>query len=142
MSSLLATLSLFGSSFLSATLLPGNSEILLVALLANSTVSPMVLVLAATFGNVLGGLTNVIIGRLLPALKPQRGLAIALGWLNRFGPVALLLSWLPVVGDLLCLLAGWLRMPWGAVILFMFIGKALRYIILTLITLQGIAWWQ
>lgn len=142
MSSLLATLSLFGSSFLSATLLPGNSEILLVALLANSTVSPAVLVLAATLGNVLGGLTNVMIGRLLPALKPQRGLAMTLGWLSCLGPAALLLSWLPVVGDLLCLLAGWLRMRWGAVILFMFIGKALRYIILTLITLQGLAWWQ
>lgn len=142
MSSLLAALSLFGSSFLSATLLPGNSEIVLVALLANSAVSPAVLVLAATLGNVLGGLTNVMIGRLLPALKPQRGLSIALGWLTRFGPAALLLSWLPVVGDLLCLLAGWLRMPWGAVILFMFIGKTVRYIILALITLQGLAWWQ
>lgn len=101
MSSTLAVISLFGSSFLSATLLPGNSEIVLVALLTQSRVSPELLVLAATLGNTLGGLTNVIIGRLLPALKPQRGLATALGWLQRFGPAALLLSWVPVVGDLL-----------------------------------------
>ncbi|ERH69518.1 YqaA family protein [Serratia marcescens] len=100
------------------------------------------LVLAATLGNTLGGLTNVIIGRLLPALKPQRGLATALGWLQRFGPAALLLSWVPVVGDLLCVLAGWLRMPWGSVALFLCIGKALRYIVLAMITVQGIAWWQ
>ncbi|OMQ22219.1 YqaA family protein [Serratia oryzae] len=142
MSSTLAIMSLFGSSFLSATLLPGNSEILLVALLTNSSVSPSLLVLVATLGNTLGGLTNVIIGRLLPALKSQRGLETALGWLKRFGPAALLLSWMPVVGDLLCVLAGWLRMPWGSVTLFLCVGKALRYIILTMITLQGIAWWH
>lgn len=142
MSSTLATLSLFGSSFLSATLLPGNSEIVLVALLTSSTTSPTLLVLAATLGNTLGGLSNVIIGRLLPVLKSQRGTEMSLAWLKRFGPAALLLSWLPVVGDLLCLLAGWLRMPWGLVTLFMCVGKALRYIILTMITLQGISWWQ
>ncbi|MFC0228554.1 YqaA family protein [Serratia aquatilis] len=142
MSSTLAVMSLFGSSFLSATLLPGNSEIVLVALLTNSSVSPGFLVLAATLGNTLGGLTNVIIGRLLPAMKPQRGLETALGWLNRYGPAALLLSWVPVVGDLLCVLAGWLRMPWAPVTLFLCVGKALRYIILTMITLQGLAWWQ
>lgn len=142
MSSTLALFSLFGSSFLSATLLPGNSEIVLVALLSSSSISPELLVLAATLGNTLGGLTNVIIGRLLPAMKPQRGLAMAQGWLQRYGPAALLLSWLPVVGDLLCVLAGWLRMPWGPVALFLCIGKALRYVILTMLTLQGIAWWH
>jgi membrane protein YqaA with SNARE-associated domain len=130
-------MSLFASSFLSATLLPGNSEIVLVALLTNSLISPEILVLAATLGNVLGGLTNVIIGRLLPVLKPQRGLELALGWMKRFGPAALLLSWVPVVGDLLCVLAGWLRMPWGSVLLFLSLGKAMRYIILTMVTLQG-----
>ncbi|HAU95390.1 MAG TPA: DedA family protein [Serratia marcescens] len=142
MSSTLTLFSLFGSSFLSATLLPGNSEILLVALLTKSRVAPEWLVLAAALGNTLGGLTNVIIGRLLPALKPQRGLETALRWLQRFGPAVLLLSWLPVVGDLLCVLAGWLRMPWGSVVLFLAIGKALRYVILTMITLQGISWWH
>jgi len=141
-SSTLTLLSLFGSSFLSATLLPGNSEIYLVALLSNGRISPELLVLAATLGNTLGGVTNVIIGRLLRAMKPQRGLATAQRWLQRFGPAALLLSWMPVVGDLLCVLAGWLRMPWGPVVLFLCIGKALRYIVLTMITLQGIAWWH
>ncbi|ATA19306.1 membrane protein YqaA with SNARE-associated domain [Gibbsiella quercinecans] len=142
MSSTLALVSLFGSSFLSATLLPGNSEIVLVALLANGVTQPEWLVLAATLGNTLGGLTNVIIGRLLPTLKAQPGLGMAQYWLQRFGPVALLLSWMPVVGDVLCVLAGWLRMPWGPVALFLCIGKALRYIVLAVITLQGIAWWH
>lgn len=142
MSSTLAAASLFGSSFLSATLLPGNSEILLLTLLTVSSAPAMVLVLSATAGNTLGGLTNVVIGRLLPELKPQRGMSTALGWLQRFGPVVLLLSWLPIVGDLMCVLAGWLRMSWGLVIFFLCLGKALRYIALTIITLKGIAWWQ
>jgi len=142
LSSTLALASLFGSSFLSATLLPGNSEILLVALLSAGSASPVLLVLAASFGNTLGGITNIIIGRLLPRLKPQRGLATATSWLNRFGPAALLLSWLPVVGDILCVLAGWLRMPWGPVVFFLCIGKTIRYAILTAITLQGISWWS
>lgn len=142
MSSSLALLSLFSSSFLSATLLPGNSEILLVGLLSAGSASPALLVLAASFGNTLGGITNIIIGRLLPKLKPQRGLDTALGWLNRFGPAALLLSWLPVVGDVLCVLAGWLRMPWGPLVFFLLVGKTVRYVVLTAITLQGIAWWN
>ena len=142
MSSTLALISLFSSSFLSATLLPGNSEILLVGLLTAGSASPLLLVVAASFGNTLGGITNIIIGRLLPKLKPERGLDTALGWLNRFGPAALLLSWLPVVGDILCVLAGWLRMPWGPVVFFLFIGKTVRYVVLTLITLQGLSWWN
>ncbi|MES4611645.1 MAG: YqaA family protein [Ewingella sp.] len=142
MSSTLALISLFSSSFLSATLLPGNSEILLVGLLTAGSASPLLLVLAASFGNTLGGITNIIIGRLLPKLKPQRGLDTALGWLNRFGPAALLLSWLPVVGDVLCVLAGWLRMPWGPVVFFLLIGKTVRYVVLTAITLQGLSWWN
>lgn len=142
MSSTLALISLFSSSFLSATLLPGNSEILLVGLLTAGSASPLLLVLAASFGNTLGGITNIIIGRLLPKLKPQRGLDTALGWMNRFGPAALLLSWLPVVGDVLCVLAGWLRMPWGPVVFFLLIGKTVRYVVLTAITLQGLSWWN
>lgn len=142
MSSTLALISLFSGSFLSATLLPGNSEILLVGLLTAGSASPLLLVLAASFGNTLGGITNIIIGRLLPKLKPQRGLDTALVWLNRFGPAALLLSWLPVVGDVLCVLAGWLRMPWGPVVFFLLIGKTVRYVVLTAITLQGLSWWN
>ncbi|MGY2798798.1 membrane protein YqaA with SNARE-associated domain [Ewingella americana] len=142
MSSTLALISLFSSSFLSATLLPGNSEILLVGLLTAGSASPLLLVVAASFGNTLGGITNIIIGRLLPKLKPQRGLDTALGWLNRFGPAALLLSWLPVVGDVLCVLAGWLRMPWGPVVFFLLVGKIVRYVVLTAITLQGLSWWN
>lgn len=106
-------LTLFGSSFLSATLLPGNSEIVFITLLSTVDTPPELLLLAAVVGNTLGGLVNVVIGRLVPVLKHHPRLALATTWLQRYGSPVLLLSWLPVVGDLLCLLAGWLRLPGG-----------------------------
>ncbi|ELY4156554.1 DedA family protein [Cronobacter turicensis] len=142
MSDALSLLSLFTSSFLSATLLPGSSEAVLVALLLSVKTAPWLLVLTATIGNSLGGLTNVILGRLFPLHESSRWQERAQGWLQRFGAPALLLSWLPLVGDLLCLLAGWLRLPWGPVIFFLCLGKALRYIIIAAATLQGMTWWH
>jgi len=113
----LSLFSLFSSSFLSATLLPGSSEAVLIALLLAGKGEPWVLVLIATIGNSLGGLTNVILGRFFPLRETSRWQEKAVYWLQRFGPVALLLSWMPVIGDLLCLLAGWLRLSWGPVVL-------------------------
>ncbi|ECC8612121.1 DedA family protein [Salmonella enterica] len=106
MSDGLSLLSLFASSFLSATLLPGNSEVVLVAMLVSGVSHPWVLVLTATMGNSLGGVTNVILGRFFPLRKTSRWQEKATGWLKRYGAATLLLSWMPVIGDLLCLLAG------------------------------------
>ncbi|CBA33193.1 Inner membrane protein yqaA [Cronobacter turicensis z3032] len=122
--------------------MPGSSEAVLVALLVSVKTAPWLLVLTATIGNSLGGLTNVILGRLFPLRESSRWQERAQGWLQRFGAPALLLSWLPLVGDLLCLLAGWLRLPWGPVIFFLCLGKALRYIIIAAATLQGMTWWH
>lgn len=113
MSDALSLISLFASSFLSATLLPGNSEVVLVAMLLTGASQPWALVLIATIGNSLGGVTNVILGRLFPLRKTSRWQEKATGWLKRYGAVTLLLSWAPVIGDLLCLLAGWMRISWG-----------------------------
>ncbi|EAW4990675.1 DedA family protein [Salmonella enterica subsp. enterica] len=118
MSDGLSLLSLFASSFLSATLLPGNSEVVLVAMLVSGVSHPWVLVLTATMGNSLGGVTNVILGRFFPLRKTSRWQEKATGWLKRYGAATLLLSWMPVIGDLLCLLAGWMRIPWGQTIFF------------------------
>lgn len=134
--------SMFASSFLSATLLPGNSEALLVGLLLAGKGSATGLVVMAALGNTLGGLTNIVIGRLLPQKQQGRCHATALAWLRRLGPVALLFSWLPVVGDLLCVLAGWLRFAWLPVVTFLAIGKTLRYVVLAAATLQGMEWWH
>ncbi|EMY5281874.1 DedA family protein [Salmonella enterica] len=118
MSDGLSLLSLFASSFLSATLLSGNSEVVLVAMLVSGVSHPWVLVLTATMGNSLGGVTNVILGRFFPLRKTSRWQEKATGWLKRYGAATLLLSWMPVIGDLLCLLAGWMRIPWGRTIFF------------------------
>jgi len=138
----LPLLSLFASSFLSATILPGNSEVVLVAMLLTKVSQPWWLVVIATMGNSLGGLTNVILGRFFPQRKASRWQERATGWLKRYGAAALLLSWMPVIGDLLCILAGWLRLSWGPVLFFLCLGKALRYVALALVTLQGMTWWH
>ncbi|HFF1821831.1 TPA: YqaA family protein [Raoultella ornithinolytica] len=142
MSDALSLISLFASSFLSATLLPGNSEVVLVAMLLTGASQQWALVLIATIGNSLGGVTNVILGRLFPLRKTSRWQEKATGWLKRYGAVTLLLSWAPVIGDLLCLLAGWMRISWGPVLFFLCLGKALRYIVIAVVTLQGMTWWH
>ena len=142
MSDALSLASLFASSFLSSTLLPGNSEVVLVAMLLSGGSQPWLLVLIATMGNSLGGLTNVILGRFFPLREKSRWQEKAVGWLKRYGAATLLLSWMPVIGDLLCLLAGWMRISWGPVLFFLCLGKALRYVLLAWVTLQGMTWWH
>ncbi|MEG6463439.1 DedA family protein [Enterobacter hormaechei] len=142
MSDALSLASLFASSFLSSTLLPGNSEVVLVAMLLSGVSQPWLLVLIATMGNSLGGLTNVILGRFFPLREKSRWQEKAVGWLKRYGAATLLLSWMPVIGDLLCLLAGWMRISWGPVLFFLYLGKALRYVLLAWVTLQGMTWWH
>ena len=134
--------SLFGSSFLSATLLPGSSEAVLVALLIAQKGSVYGLLLAASVGNTLGGLTNILLGRLMPLKGQGRWHDTAMTWLHRLGPAALIFSWLPVLGDLLCVLAGWLRFAWLPSVLFLAIGKTLRYIVIATATLQTMQWWH
>ena len=142
MSDVLTYASMFGSSFLSATLLPGSSEALLIALLIAKKTSVYGLLLAASLGNTLGGLTNILIGRLLPLKRQGRWHDTAMTWLHRLGPAALLFSWLPVIGDLFCVLAGWLRFAWLPAMLFLAVGKTLRYIVIATATLQGMQWWH
>ena len=142
MSDALSLASLFASSFLSATLLPGSSEVVLVAMLLSGVSQPWLLVVIATMGNSLGGLTNVILGRFFPLREKSRWQEKAVGWLKRYGAATLLLSWMPVIGDLLCLLAGWMRISWGPVLFFLCLGKALRYVLVAWVTLQGMTWWH
>ncbi len=119
--------SLFAAAFLSATVLPGNSEIVLVAVLKAFPERAAAAIALATLGNTLGGMTTYLLGRLLP----QRRLPAprALARVRRYGAAALLLSWLPLAGDALCAAAGWLRIPWLAAAAAMLAGKAARYLV-------------
>jgi len=122
---------LFLASFLAATLLPGGSEVVLVALLmAHPEQTPAALLLA-TLGNTLGGMTTYALGRLLPQhITPQKS-ALA----QRWGAPVLLLAWAPLVGDALCAAAGWLRLAWLPCLLWMAVGKGTRYLFLAWLTL-------
>ncbi|MBM0911867.1 YqaA family protein, partial [Escherichia coli] len=127
--------------FLRSTLLTGNYEVVLVAMLLFGVSHPWVLVLTATIGNSLGGLTNVILGRFFLLRKTSRWEEKATGWLNRCGAVTLLLSWMPVVGDLLCLLAGCMRISWCSVIFVLCLGRVFRYVGVAAATVQGMMRW-
>lgn len=120
---LLGLAALFLASFLSATVLPGGSEAVLIAAAYTWPDALASALILATLGNTLGGMTSYAMGRMLktPAL-PARA-----AWLQRFGSPALVLSWVPVVGDALCVAAGWLRLDWRAAALWMLVGKAARY---------------
>lgn len=119
---------LFGIAFLSATLLPGGSEIAFVALAVKGDIGLELLVLAATLGNSLGGMSSWLIGRLLAPGQPcSANVERALGRIRRFGAPLLLAGWVPFVGDPLCLAAGWTRIAWVPALTYITLGKALRY---------------
>lgn len=130
---------LFLASFLAATLLPGGSEMALVALLVAHPEQMPAALLLATLGNTLGGLTTYGMGRLIPYKVGAGGTAKFSErhavTLRRWGPAALLLSWAPLVGDALCAAAGWLRLPLLPCVLWMAAGKAARYGLIALLTL-------
>jgi membrane protein YqaA with SNARE-associated domain len=123
---------LFAASFLAATLLPGGSEIVLAGVIMRDATLFWPALGVATVGNTLGGMSSYLLGRLLPRLKPGRQFDTAMDWLHRRGSPALLLSWVPIIGDALCVAAGWLRLRWLTVLFFMILGKFARYYILGL----------
>ncbi len=125
----------FVVAFVSATLLPMGSEPAVFALVKLNPELFWPAVLVATAGNTLGGAVSYWMGLgAHAALDKARGHAThvhALDWLQRFGPKACLLSWLPAVGDPLCAVAGWLKMPFWPCVAYMAVGKLLRYITMT-----------
>lgn len=118
---------LFVSGFLSSTLLPGGSEVSLWVMLGNQDYSVVLLLFVATSGNTLGGMVNYAVGYLFPHTYSSAHSSRAWRWVHRYGVWSLLLSWLPIIGDPLCLIAGWLRLPWLYCFMAIAVGKAIRY---------------
>jgi membrane protein YqaA with SNARE-associated domain len=118
---------LFLTSYLSATLLPGGSEAVLLAVVGVHPADAMPALGLATLGNTLGGMTTYALSRLLPARAMERLSPQRLEWVRRWGSLSLLLAWTPLVGDLLCAAAGWLRLPSVPCALWMALGKGARY---------------
>lgn len=114
---------LFLASLLGATLLPGGSEIVLVGVLKFHPELFWPAILLGTLGNTLGGMITFAMGWMLPATQQLKHVEK----MRRYGTPALLLAWTPLLGDALCLAAGWLRLNIGYALLFMAVGKLARY---------------
>lgn len=131
---------IFVIAFVSATLLPMGSEPAVFGLIKLRPDLFWAVIGVATLGNTLGGAVTWWMGRGAwlasdrwreHAHKSPRNETTALRWLRRHGAKACLLSWLPVVGDPLCAVAGWLRLPFWPCVFFMAVGKGARYLTVT-----------
>lgn len=134
---------LFLAAFIAATIVPAQSEAVLVGLLLTDSYPPATLILVATVGNVLGSTANWVLGRCVerfrdrawfPA-KPET-LQRAQAWYQRYGKWSLLLSWAPIIGDPLTIVAGILREPLGIFLVLVTLAKLGRYLVLAGITLN------
>jgi len=120
-------LGLAAACFLAATLVPLPSEGALLAYLHLRPDHAALAVAVATAANTAGGMTSYLVGRLIPQKRlDSRGL----GWVRRYGAPATFLAFLPIVGDALCVAAGWLRVPWLGALVFMAIGRLARYLLI------------
>ncbi|WP_434456748.1 DedA family protein [Stutzerimonas urumqiensis] len=139
-------LTLLLSAFLAATLLPAQSEAVLTALLLGERHPVWLLLLVATVGNTLGALVNWAIGRGIERFRgrrwfpvSERNLGRAQRLYGRFGRWSLLLSWAPVFGDALTLVAGVMREPWWRFLLLVTLAKGGRYLVVAGLVLGWMA---
>lgn len=122
--------SVFLISLVSATLLPMGSEPAVFGVIKAGS-SFWTVIVVATIGNTLGGLINYWLGYGAKQAFAKERESRWFGWLQRFGAKTMLLTWLPVIGDPLCTLAGWLKLSFWPCVAYMAIGKFLRYVIMT-----------
>jgi len=123
-------------SALSATLLPLGSEWVVLGLVKLDLELFWPAVLVATAGNTLGGAISWWMGfgaeKAYEAVKHRKPMELrALSWLQRMGPQACFFAWLPGVGDPLCAVAGWLKLPFWPCMAYSMVGKFLRYVVMT-----------
>ena len=127
-------LSLFAISFLAATILPFSSELMLAGLIATSNYDNFLLLIFASFGNILGSTINWVLGFYSRNLTVNKWFPFKLSqiessskWFNKFGKWSLLFVWVPIMGDPLTLVAGLLRVKFLEFLLLVSIGKVSRY---------------
>ena len=130
-------LSLFFISFLAATILPFSSELTLAGLISTSNYDNLLLLVFASFGNVLGSVfnwglgfyaRNLTIKKWFPFKETQ--IERSSKWFSKFGKWSLLFAWVPIIGDPLTLVAGLLRVRFLDFIILVAIGKVSRYLII------------
>ena len=130
-------LSLFAISFLAATILPFSSELTLAGLIATSNFDNLLLLIVASFGNILGSVVNWVLGfysRNLTTKKwfpfKDKQIENSSKWFNKFGKWSLLFAWVPIIGDPLTLVAGLLRAKFTEFLILVSIGKVFRYFLI------------
>ena len=130
-------LSLFTISFLAATILPFSSELTLAGLIATSNYDNLLLLVVASFGNVLGSVVNWVLGfysRIFTTKKwfpfKDKQIENSSKWFSKFGKWSLLFAWLPIIGDPLTLVAGLLRVKFLEFLILVMIGKISRYLVI------------
>lgn len=137
-----AYLGLFASAFLAATLIPVQSESVLVYLTLTGKYSVVLLVAFASLGNILGSIVNWYLGRGVEHYRNRRWFPLtpeklekAQGWYARYGRWSLLASWVPIIGDPLTVVAGVMREPLASFIAIVAIAKIGRYAVLAMATI-------
>ena len=130
-------LSLFTISFLAATILPLSSELTLAALIATSNYDNLLLLIVASFGNVLGSVVNWTIGFYSRNHKTKKWFPFkdqqvknSSKWFDKLGKWSLLFAWVPIIGDPLTLAAGLLRVKFIEFLILVTIGKVSRYFLI------------
>lgn len=143
MTALSVHLGLFLTAFVAATILPAQSEAVLVAALLAGTYDPVGLVAAASLGNVGGSVVNWILGRGVRRFGERRWFPVGAAdldragrWYARWGKWSLLLSWAPIIGDPLTVVAGFLREPLPVFLVLVGLAKVGRYVVLAVVTLN------
>jgi membrane protein YqaA with SNARE-associated domain len=135
----------FVVSFISATFVPLGSEPVVFGLVQLNPELFWPAILVATAGNTLGGAVDWWMGyaahRVADKYRHSRHHVRVLDWLQKLGPKACLLAWLPVVGDPLCAMAGWLKLPFWPCLLYMALGKFLRYLTMTAALTGLVSFW-
>ena len=119
---------LFIVSFLSASVLPGSSELVFITMLINKIAPDSTILWVATAGNTLGGVTTFFVGRFISSTRlPNERVLL---WTEKWGGFSLLFSWVPFLGDVICITAGWLRTGVILSLLCLSTGKLIRYWVL------------
>ena len=129
-------LSLFGISFLAATILPFSSELSLAGLISTSNFNNSLLLIAASLGNIFGSVVNWLIGFYSRNFTPKKWFPFnemqiirSSKWFEKFGKWSLLFAWVPILGDPLTLVTGLLRVRFLDFIILVAIGKVSRYLV-------------
>jgi membrane protein YqaA with SNARE-associated domain len=135
-------LGLFGVAFLSATIFPFQSEMVLAGMLVADHYQVWSVVLLASLGNIAGSCVNWFLGRFIAHFEGRRWfplsrqqIAMAEAWYHRYGRWTLLLSWMPIIGDPLTIVAGVLREPFPIFLALVAIAKTARYVAIAALTI-------